>query len=141
MAKNLRAKIPAEDTLVVYDRVKESMERFVKEVGNTGGLEVASGPKDVAEKSVRIGSGSSRFPCKNLQLHLLAVCLFGRHCFRLFRDESFISNPYDLSGSIMHFENCSSFPDSILVANPLREAFSTPILNIELSVDSCLRHV
>ena len=51
MAKNLRAKIPASDTLVVHDRNGEATAKFVEEVG--AGIEVASSPRKVAEKAVR----------------------------------------------------------------------------------------
>lgn len=50
MAKNLRANIPASDTLVVHDRNGEATAKFVQEVG--AGIEVATSPRIVAEKSV-----------------------------------------------------------------------------------------
>ena len=65
MAKNLRAKIPASDTLVIHDRNKEATDNFIHEVGiardESGsnsemglmGIEIASSPRKVAEKSVR----------------------------------------------------------------------------------------
>jgi len=63
MAKNLRAKIPTTDTLVVYDRNTDATKRFVEEVGIAAssagapekgtGIEVAPGPREVAERSVR----------------------------------------------------------------------------------------
>lgn len=63
MAKNLRAKIPATDTLVIYDRNTDATKRFAEEVGIAApsagapekgtGIEVAGGPREVAEKSVR----------------------------------------------------------------------------------------
>ena len=62
MAKNLRAKIPEGDILMIYDVNKEATARFVEEVGiaasSTGakgkgtGIEVADTPREVAEKSV-----------------------------------------------------------------------------------------
>ena len=62
MAKNLRAKIPAEDTLLVHDRDEKAVAQFVKEIGiaaaGTGrsdkgmGIEVISSPREVAERSV-----------------------------------------------------------------------------------------
>lgn len=51
MAKNLRAKMPKEDTLFIRDRNTEIMAKFVDEVGN--GVEVANSAREVAEKSVR----------------------------------------------------------------------------------------
>ena len=65
MAKNLRAKIPASDTLVIHDRNKEATANFIHEVGVAGddstsnspmglmGIEIASSPRAVAEKAVR----------------------------------------------------------------------------------------
>lgn len=65
MAKNLRAKIPASDTLIIHDRNKEATSSFMQEVGiardnptsnnqmGLMGIEVASSPRAVAEKAVR----------------------------------------------------------------------------------------
>ena len=65
MAKNLRAKIPASDTLIIYDRNHEATSSFVQEIGiakdnptsnnqmGLMGIEVASSPRAVAEKAVR----------------------------------------------------------------------------------------
>ena len=50
MAKNLRAAIPQSDTLIVHDRNSEATAKFVQEVG--AGIEVASSPRSLAEKSV-----------------------------------------------------------------------------------------
>lgn len=62
MAKNLRAKIPATDTLVIRDVNEEATKRFVEEARETaksaGGaddtykVEVAGCAREVAEKSV-----------------------------------------------------------------------------------------
>ena len=54
MAKNLRAKMPGEDTLVINDRNAETTTKFVEEVGE--GVEVAKSVREVAEKSVRRSS-------------------------------------------------------------------------------------
>jgi len=64
MAKNLRAKIPATDTLVVHDRNTEATTKFVQEVGMAAsspgaegrgmGIEVVGSPRAVAEKSVSV---------------------------------------------------------------------------------------
>ena len=59
MAQNLRAKIPSGDTLVIYDRNTEAATKFMQEVGGTAngeGIEVASSPRQVAEKSVSTSS-------------------------------------------------------------------------------------
>ena len=64
MAKNLRAKIPASDTLIIHDRNKDATSNFIQEVGiakdnatsnnemGLMGIEVASSPRVVAEKAV-----------------------------------------------------------------------------------------
>ena len=53
MAKNLRAKIPASDTLIIHDRNTEATTNFLQHVGGESkGTEVASSPRVVAEKSV-----------------------------------------------------------------------------------------
>ena len=62
MAKNLRANIPASDTLVVHDRNTEATAKFVQEVG--AGIEVANSPRGLAEKSV----GSLILPLSSLCL-------------------------------------------------------------------------
>ncbi len=63
MARNLRAKIPATDTLVIYDRNTDATRKFAEEVGIAAsaagapekgtGIEIAGNPREVAEKSVR----------------------------------------------------------------------------------------
>lgn len=68
MAKNLRAKIPASDTLIVRDVNKDVMKRFVAEAqetaqtngagANEGQVEIAQSAREVAEKSV-----SGYLPC------------------------------------------------------------------------------
>ena len=61
MAKNLRAKIPADDTLVVRDVNPDAMTRFVEEAKNDAKslgvkdgwkVETAESARDVADKSV-----------------------------------------------------------------------------------------
>lgn len=64
MAKNLRAKIPATDSLVIYDLNTDATRRLAEEVGIAAssagvpgkgtGIEVAESPREVAEKSVSI---------------------------------------------------------------------------------------
>jgi hypothetical protein len=63
MAKNVRAKIPETDSLVIFDTNAATTKRFVEEVGiaasSTGapgkgtGIEIARHPREVAEKAVR----------------------------------------------------------------------------------------
>lgn len=65
MAKNLRAKIPASDTLIIHDRNNEATSSFMQEVGvardnptsnnqmGLMGIEIASSPRAVSEKAVR----------------------------------------------------------------------------------------
>lgn len=62
MAKNLRAKIPASDTLIVRDVNEEAAKRFVAEAqeaarnngagADEGRVEIAENAREVAEKSV-----------------------------------------------------------------------------------------
>jgi 3-hydroxyisobutyrate/3-hydroxypropionate dehydrogenase len=68
MAKNLRAKLPKEDTLVINDVNTDATTRFVEEVGiatsSVGpanrdlGIYVAKSPREVADKSVSFSSFS-----------------------------------------------------------------------------------
>ena len=63
MAKNLRAKIPKTDKLVICDRNTDATDRFVQEAGagaeGDREIEVVKTPRKVAEQAV---SGS---PCHN----------------------------------------------------------------------------
>ena len=63
MAHNLRAKIPASDTLVIHDRNTEATTKFMQEAGSTAnadmGIEVAGSPRQVAERSVSASSVTS----------------------------------------------------------------------------------
>lgn len=55
MARNLRAKIPRSDTLVVYDRNAETSAKFAQEIGaevKGGNIEVATSSRVIAQKSV-----------------------------------------------------------------------------------------
>lgn len=54
MAKNLRAKIPASDTLIVHDVNEQAMRQFVDEAKTTGTgpVEFTNSARTVAEKSV-----------------------------------------------------------------------------------------
>ena len=64
MAQNLRAKIPESDTLIVHDQNRELAQKFKEEVGiaaagagakgKGNAIEVSDGPRELAEKSVRI---------------------------------------------------------------------------------------
>lgn len=49
MAKNLRAKIPKSDTMVINDVNDAAIQQFVKEVGN---VTIAKSVREVAEKTV-----------------------------------------------------------------------------------------
>lgn len=55
MAKNLRAKIPEGDSLTIFDVNSSMVEKFVKEV-EPAKVNVAKGPREVAEKAVRYKS-------------------------------------------------------------------------------------
>lgn len=52
MARNLRAKIPAEDTLFVHDVNIAATKKFLEE--NTRGVQIAQSVREVAENAVRI---------------------------------------------------------------------------------------
>jgi 3-hydroxyisobutyrate dehydrogenase len=52
MAKNLRAKIPAEDTLFVHDVNTAATKQFLEE--HPQGVRVAQTVREVAEKAVRM---------------------------------------------------------------------------------------
>lgn len=62
MAKNLRARIPNDDKLLVFDRDSEATSKFAKEVGIAAssvgaeskgtGIEIVNSPREVAERSV-----------------------------------------------------------------------------------------
>ncbi|KAI9848032.1 MAG: hypothetical protein M1837_001134 [Sclerophora amabilis] len=64
MAKNLRARIPSTDTLIIHDLNANATKSFVEEVGiaasstgaagNGTGIEIAENPRQVAEKSETI---------------------------------------------------------------------------------------
>ena len=49
MAKNLRAKIPQSDTLIIHDVNPAVTEQFKSEIGNA---EIAQSVREVAEKTV-----------------------------------------------------------------------------------------
>lgn len=51
MAKNLRTKIPESDILVICDANAETTKRFVAEQAGKR-VEIASSPRELAEKSV-----------------------------------------------------------------------------------------
>jgi 3-hydroxyisobutyrate dehydrogenase len=60
MAKNLRAKIPAADTLIIRDVNEEATKRFVAEAqeaarsADENRVEIAQSAREVAEKSVSV---------------------------------------------------------------------------------------
>ncbi|WEW59152.1 NAD-binding 6-phosphogluconate dehydrogenase [Emydomyces testavorans] len=53
MARNLRAKIPTADTLVIYDVNRDATQRFLTEHKGKP-IEVASSPRELAEKSITV---------------------------------------------------------------------------------------
>jgi len=57
MAKNLRAKIPAADTLIIRDVNEETAKRFAAEAHGAA-VEIAQNAREVAEKSVSVMSCS-----------------------------------------------------------------------------------
>lgn len=54
MAKNLQAKLPAEDSLLVFDINSDAVKRFLDETSSSGGakVEVAETVRAAAENSV-----------------------------------------------------------------------------------------
>lgn len=50
MAKNLRAKVPAEDTLFIHDVNAAATKKFLEE--NPTGVRVADNVREIAEKAV-----------------------------------------------------------------------------------------
>lgn len=54
MAKNLRARMPEGDTLVICDRNTEATSKFIEEVADRKGqgIEVVNTPRELAERSV-----------------------------------------------------------------------------------------
>ena len=52
MAKNLRAKMPADDTLLVSDSDSGAMDRFMTDVKGAQGVEAVKSTREVAERSV-----------------------------------------------------------------------------------------
>ena len=71
MAKNLRAKMPKEDTLVINDRNTETTAKFVEELGE--GVEIAKSPREVAEKSVCRSSNFPQKPTSSHDEHVLSM--------------------------------------------------------------------
>lgn len=80
MARNLRAKIPETDTLVIHDRNAEAATKFLQEVGISASsmgaegkninIEIASTPRGVAEKSVR---PSRHVVCRRYFIHMMSM--------------------------------------------------------------------
>ena len=66
MAKNLRAKVPAEDTLFVHDVNTTATQKFLEE--NPTGVRVAENVREIAEKAVRSAFFYS-IPC--MMIHFL----------------------------------------------------------------------
>jgi hypothetical protein len=59
MAKNLRAKLPKEDTLYIQDVNTAATEKFMS-TGLNDNTKVASNPREVAENAVCLSPFSSR---------------------------------------------------------------------------------
>ena len=52
MARNLRAKMPKDDTLVIHDRNMDAARNFKQKAEKGTSIEIASTAREVAEKSV-----------------------------------------------------------------------------------------
>lgn len=81
MAKNLRAKIPATDTLLICDTNPNATKKFVEEAGT--GIHITENPKEVGQKAVSMIFSLIRTPA---------------HCFS---DEFYPI--YDLSWGLLWF--------------------------------------
>lgn len=71
MAKNLRAKIPEGDILVINDVNKEATAKFAEEVGT--GVEVVETPREVAERSVSHSVHGSSSPQVSYDEYVLSM--------------------------------------------------------------------
>ena len=71
MAKNLRAKLPQGDSLVINDVNQETTAKFVEEVGT--GVEVMETPRQVAERSVSHAARGSSSPQVSYDEHVLSM--------------------------------------------------------------------
>jgi hypothetical protein len=60
MARNLRAKLPAEDTLFIQDINTAATRKFLEE--NPEGVRVADNVREVAEKAVRTFTSCTQRP-------------------------------------------------------------------------------
>jgi hypothetical protein len=74
MAKNLRAKVPAEDTLFVHDVNTAASQKFLEE--HSTGVRVAENVREVAEKAVS-------YPCPRR-----ISCMMIHFLFQIFYDLS-----------------------------------------------------
>ena len=70
MARNLRASLPADDKLFVYDTNRAATEKYKIEAEQESlgsakgpGISIASGPREVAEQSVSGLLSSATRPC------------------------------------------------------------------------------
>lgn len=54
MARNLQSKLPASDTLRIYDINSQALDKFVSESTSGAVVEVAETVRDAAENSVRL---------------------------------------------------------------------------------------
>ena len=90
MAKNLRAKIPTGDTLLVHDRDEQVVAQFVKEIGiaaaGTGtsdkgmGIEIIKSPREVAERSVsRRRKSPTPIPLREINTHQVMIDFIPKH--------------------------------------------------------------
>lgn len=52
MAQNIRAKIPEGNVMTIFDVNANSMKKFTEDAGPKVKVQIASSPREVAEKSV-----------------------------------------------------------------------------------------
>jgi len=56
MAKNLRSKLPSDDTLIVHDINEAATKKLAEEAPGGQGVTIAGSVREVAEKAVRFPS-------------------------------------------------------------------------------------
>lgn len=56
MAKNLRSKLPSDDTLIVHDINEAATKKLVSEAPGGQGVTIAGSVREVAEKAVKLPS-------------------------------------------------------------------------------------
>jgi 3-hydroxyisobutyrate dehydrogenase len=74
MARNLQSKLPASDTLRIYDINSKILDQFVSESKSGAAVQVAETVRDAAENSVRLSTLFSTLPLSSYPV-TIANCL------------------------------------------------------------------